>query len=71
MNSTLEERVAALENELAELRQLMLAGVRVPPQDAWRETFGSMKDDPHFDAAMRAGAEWRAGENARAPDAAS
>ena len=71
MNSTLEERVTVLENELAELRKLTLAGVRVPPRDAWLETFGSMKADPHFDAAMRAGAEWRARENAREPDATS
>ena len=71
MNATLEERVTALEKELAELRKLTLDGIALPPKDAWLESFGWAKDDPDYAEAMRLGAEWRARENADRPDAGS
>ena len=63
--------MTALESELSELRKLTLAGVRVAPQDAWLDTFGWAKDDPHYEEALRLGAEWRARENAGEPHAGS
>ena len=40
---TLEERVARLENEIAELRGLRSD---TPAPDAWRRTVGRFDDDP-------------------------
>lgn len=63
MSMTLEDRVSALEREMAELRKLTLHGLDVEPKDAWMTTFGWAKDDPHYENALRLGAEWRAREN--------
>ena len=71
MSTSIEERVTALEHELSELRKLTLAGVQVAPKDAWLETFGWAKDDPHYEEALGLGAEWRARENAAEPHAGS
>jgi hypothetical protein len=38
-------------------------GFRVPDKGAWKKTVGSARDCPHFDEALRLGAEWRAKVN--------
>ena len=55
---TLEQRVAALEQEVADLKKQL----RAPESDNgdWVERMsGSMKDYPEFDEVIRLGAEWR------------
>lgn len=71
MSMTLEDRVAALEREMAEFRKLSLHGVDVLPKDEWMKTFGWAKADRHFEEALRLGAEWRARENADKGNAGS
>jgi hypothetical protein len=55
---TLEERVAALEEEVARLKRERASAVeaRVP---WWERRFGAFKDDPLYDEAMRLGEEFR------------
>lgn len=55
----LEQRVAALERELAELK----ASLMPKPERAWERTFGVFANDPGFDAIVRAGRQWREEEN--------
>ena len=59
MNATLEERVTALEKELAELRKLTLPSMDAKPRLAWMKNIGWAKDDPLYDEALRLGAEYR------------
>lgn len=66
---TLEERVAALEEELNRLKQRLESekpanGPRLP---WWEERFGAFADSPEYDEAMRAGREYR--ESLRPKDA--
>lgn len=58
---TIEERLAALEREVAELRQFRGAGgVKVPPGANWVDAIsGSMKDFPEFDKVLEYGREIR------------
>jgi len=52
----LEQRLVAVERELAELKHR----VKEPqPSKAWLATFGAFRDDPLFDEAVRLGREWR------------
>ncbi len=58
-NTSLEERVATLEAELAELKKTLAAPI---PQSniPWYEArFGAFKDDPDYDEAMRLGRKYR------------
>jgi hypothetical protein len=55
----LEQRVAALERELAELK----ATVGERPKQGWESTIGAFANDPLFDEAVRLGREWRDEEN--------
>ena len=55
---SLEERVAVLEAEVAQLkRERQSATKMLLPW--WERRFGAFKDDPIYDAAMRLGAEYR------------
>jgi len=54
----LEERVATLEAELAQLKQ-MLSGVLQKKAPWWSKVAGSFEDDPTFDEASHLGEEWR------------
>ena len=55
----LEVRVAALEAELAQLKQMMQSGSLQQEVPWWLKVAGSFKDDPTFDDAVRFGQEWR------------
>lgn len=54
----LEARVATLETELAQMKQ-MLSGSRQEKAPWWGKVAGSFEDDPTFDEAVRLGQEWR------------
>ncbi len=56
MSTDLEQRVANLEAEIADIKhKLTDAG----PQKDWRKTVGMSKDDPGFDEMIRLGLEIR------------
>ncbi|HZT41959.1 MAG TPA: hypothetical protein VFA07_07205 [Chthonomonadaceae bacterium] len=55
---TLEERVAALESEVARLKQERANEAR-PKKPWWEEIRGTFKDDPAYQKAMRLGREYR------------
>lgn len=55
---TLERRVAALENEVAQLKQERRNGASAQ-KPWWEERQGAFKDDPLYEEAMRLGREWR------------
>jgi len=55
---SLEERVAALEAEVAQLKREQ-QGVAEMPLPWWERRFGAFKDDPIYDEAMRLGVAYR------------
>ena len=52
----LEQRVANLERELADLKQTI---AHRPKPRAWESTVGMFADSPEFDEAIRLGREYR------------
>jgi hypothetical protein len=56
----LETRVANLEAELAQIKQLM-SSLQQPETSSpwWMKVAGSFEHDPTFDEAVRLGQEWR------------
>lgn len=61
--TSLEERLAALEAEVAQIKQRL---ERQPEPEAeqhvapwWQQRFGAFKDDPLYDEATRLGREYR------------
>lgn len=61
---TLEERVDAMEQELAQLKQQLQASKTEDAAPWWQQITGVFKDCPEFDEAMRLGREWREAQNA-------
>ena len=66
MATTLAKRISALEQEMLELKSMVLTKVdtktadNAPPKlDGWRTLFGRSKDDPTFDEAVHLGREYR------------
>lgn len=56
--SPIEDRVTALEAEVARLKAKVEGGEK--PKDPWLETvWGAFRGDPDFLEAMRLGREWR------------
>jgi hypothetical protein len=55
---TLEERVAILEAELAELQETLVNSPQ-KTEPWWVKIAGSSEHDPTFDEAVRLGQEWR------------
>jgi hypothetical protein len=66
---SLEERVAALEAEVARLKSQQGGGAApagAPERDKWWERIhGTFEDDEMFREAMRLGREWRTGKKQR------
>ena len=56
MSASIEERVATLEKEVTDLKQLV-QGAR--GEKDWRKTFGFSANDPGFDEMIRLGREIR------------
>lgn len=56
---SLEERVAALEAELEQVKRRQQETVSAEEPRGWRRIVGVFKDDPGFEEAVRAGREWR------------
>lgn len=54
--ATLEERVEALEQEVAILKKALLEGGKIRD---WRSTFGMFADDPGMEEVHRLGQEYR------------
>jgi hypothetical protein len=54
----LERRVATLEVELAQMKQLLVRSSQIK-NPWWLEIAGSCENDPNFDEAVRLGQEWR------------
>ncbi|MFN5513452.1 MAG: hypothetical protein ACK5CA_01515 [Cyanobacteriota bacterium] len=54
----LEVRVATLEAELIQVKQ-MLSGFVEKKSPWWSKVAGSFENDPTFDEAVRIGQEWR------------
>ena len=55
---SLEERVATLETEVAQLKQAR-HGTTAMSVPWWTRRFGAFQDDPMYDEAMRLGAAYR------------
>lgn len=58
-NTTLGERVAALESELAQIKSREAERQKIQCMPWWERRFGSFKDDPGYDEIVRLGAEYR------------
>ena len=69
MNATIEERLAALEEQVSRL--LVPAPVEPIWRDGWESTVGMAAGDPGFEEMIRLGAEWRREANRDAADARS
>ena len=54
----LEARVAVLETELVQMKQLLSTSFRAK-EPWWLKVAGSFENDPNFDEATRLGQEWR------------
>lgn len=54
----LESRVATLETELAQMKQMLSVFVQ-KKAPWWLKVAGSFENDPTFDEAVRLGQEWR------------
>ena len=56
---TLEERVAAVEQELAQLKLQLQAETPPAPLPWWEKIAGTFANSEHYDAAMRLGRQYR------------
>ncbi len=55
----LEERMAALENELAQIKQELAAEKPLPAPAGWEKMFGIFAESDGFEEATRLGREYR------------
>lgn len=55
---TLEVRVATLEKELAQMKQILNESIK-KKEPWWLQVAGSFENDSTFDEAVRLGQEWR------------
>jgi hypothetical protein len=55
----LEARLATLEEEMAQIKRLLIMKEESPQIPWWEKIAGSFADDPDFDEAERLGREWR------------
>ena len=57
MNESVEQRLEALEKQVAEMRG-QLAEMK-PREKDWRRSIGAFANDPHHEMAVKLGREWR------------
>ena len=57
-----EVRVATLEKEISELKQLLI-GLLQKETPWWESIAGSFEDDPTFEQAVQLGKDWRQSED--------
>ncbi len=56
----LQNRVATLETELAQMKKLLANSLKPEPTSPWwLQVAGSFENDPDFDEAVRLGQEWQ------------
>jgi hypothetical protein len=58
--STVEDRLEALEREVAELKRHLIAPREATPNPNWLQSFVGSQPDPEFDEVIRLGREARA-----------
>ena len=70
-SATLEERMSAVEAELAEIKRRLPRRKGGDSTPWWERHFGAFKDDPAFESAVRLGEEYRKAQPnpADSPDA--
>jgi hypothetical protein len=56
---TLDERLTAVEEELARVKRQLANNSPEPARPWWETQVGIFADDPLYDEAMRLGREWR------------
>jgi hypothetical protein len=56
---TLEERVSAVEQELAEIKQQLVSRSEAASPPWWEKIAGTFAASEHYDEAMRLGREYR------------
>jgi hypothetical protein len=56
---TLEERLTAVEQELADIKRKIIICAPAGDQPWWEQRFGAFADSPEYDLAMRLGREYR------------
>ena len=66
--ASVEERLAALEAEVAQLKERLEAEHPESKVPWWERRFGAFKDDPLYDEAMRLAAEYRKSQPTPADD---
>jgi hypothetical protein len=58
-SATLEERLAALESEVAQIKELVRSECAGRKEPWWERRLGAFQNDPLYDEAMRRGGEYR------------
>ena len=61
----LEDRLAAVERELTQIKRQLAAGKPQSSPAGWERIFGSFADSEGFDEAVRLGREYREAQNAQ------
>lgn len=56
---SVEERLTALEKELAELKQQLATDKSKPTLPWWEQRFGAFANSPEYEQAMQAGRKYR------------
>ncbi len=59
---TLEERMLAMERELAQIKQQLQSQAAPSPLPWWEKIAGTFAASEHYDEAMRLGREYRASQ---------
>jgi hypothetical protein len=57
--TTIEERLSAVEQDLAQIKQRLNVGQLQPPAHPWDKVFGAFSNSEGFEEAVRLGREYR------------
>ena len=64
----IEERLSALEKELAQIKEQLATDKHPSPSHPWDRVFGSLADSKGFDEAVRLGREYREAQRPKDED---